>query len=111
MALPETNLLRSFVGALYQFQLFENKQKEQWDALQVTGHARTKFLTAPLFQRMQAVPKYSGFTFSHYELPFPAHYYIPYMRSGLYQLVIRVKGIRVCALHCVREVTSLRIAF
>jgi len=27
------------------------------------------------------------------------------MKSGLYQLVIRVKGIRVCALHCVREVT------
>ena len=33
------------------------------------------------------------------------------MRSGLFQLVICVKGIHVCALHCVREVTSIRIAF
>ena len=45
---------------------------------------------------------YSGFTFSHYDLLFPTRYYIPYVRSGLYQLVIRVKGFRVCALHCVR---------
>jgi len=54
---------------------------------------------------------HSGYTFSHYELPFPACYCIRYVRSGLFQLVIRVKGIRVCALHCVREVTSMRIAF
>jgi len=54
---------------------------------------------------------YSGFTFSHYELPFPTRYCIPYVRSGLYQLIICVKGIRVCALHCVRAVTSIRIAF
>jgi len=44
---------------------------------------------------------YSGFTFSHYDLPFPTRYCIPYVRSGLFQLVIRVKGFRVCALHCV----------
>ena len=44
---------------------------------------------------------YSGFTFSHYDLPFPTRYCIPYVRSGLYQLVICVKGIRVCVLHCV----------
>jgi len=49
---------------------------------------------------------YSGYTFLHYESPFPACDYIPYVRSGLYQLVIRVKRIRVCALHCVRAVTS-----
>ena len=45
---------------------------------------------------------YSGFNFSHYESPFPTRYCIPYVRSDLYQLVIRVKGFRVCALHCVR---------
>ena len=39
--------------------------------------------------------KYSGFNFSHYDLPFPTRYCIPYVRSGLYQLVIRVKGFRV----------------
>jgi len=33
---------------------------------------------------------------------FPTHNCIPYVRSGLSQLVIRVKGFRVCALHCVR---------
>jgi len=53
---------------------------------------------------------YSGFTFSHYDLPFPTRYCIPYVRSGLYQLVIRVKGIRVCALHCVRA-NDLDFAF
>jgi len=36
---------------------------------------------------------------------------IPFVRYGLYQLVIRVKGIRLCTLHCVRAVTSIRIAF
>jgi len=30
-------------------------------------------------------------------LPFPTRYCIPYVRSGLYQLVIRVKGFRVSA--------------
>jgi len=40
---------------------------------------------------------YSGFNFSHYDLPFPTRYSIPYVRSGLYQLVIRVKGFRVSA--------------
>jgi len=40
---------------------------------------------------------YSGFNFSHYDLPFPTRYCIPYVRSGLYQLVIRVKGFRVSA--------------
>ena len=35
---------------------------------------------------------YSGFTFSHYDLPFPTRYCIAYVRSGLYQLVICVKG-------------------
>ena len=49
---------------------------------------------------------YSGFNFSHYDLPFPTHYCIPYVRSGLYQLVIRVKGFRVSAhvldSHCIR---------
>jgi len=43
--------------------------------------------------------------------PLPTRDCIPYMRSGLYQLVICVKGIRVCALHCVRAVTSIRTAF
>ena len=38
-------------------------------------------------------------------------YYVGYMRSGLYHLVIRVKGFRVCALHCVHTVTSFSIAF
>jgi len=51
---------------------------------------------------------YSGFTFSHYDLPFPARYCIPYVRSSLYQLVIRVKGFCVCALHCVRVPLRLR---
>jgi len=49
---------------------------------------------------------YSGFNFSHYDLPFPTHYCIPYVRSGLYQLVIRVKGFCVSAhvldSHCIR---------
>ena len=49
---------------------------------------------------------YSGFTFSHYDLPFPTRYCIPYVRSGLYQLVIRFKGFRVSAddldSHCIR---------
>ena len=49
---------------------------------------------------------YSGFNFSHYDLPFPTGYCIPYVRSGLYQLVIRVKGFRVSAhdldSHCIR---------
>jgi len=49
----------------------------------------------------------SGFTFSHYDLLFPTRYCVPYVRSGLYQLVICVKGIRVCALQCVRAVTSI----
>jgi len=49
-----------------------------------------------------AARMYSGFNFSHYDLPFPTHYCIPYVRSGLSQLVIRVKGFRVCAFHCVR---------
>ena len=40
---------------------------------------------------------YSGFAFSHYDLPFPTRYCIPFVRSGLYQLAIRVKGFRVSA--------------
>jgi len=40
---------RFFAGALYQFQLFENKGKEQSDVRQVTEPSRTKFLAAPLF--------------------------------------------------------------
>ena len=40
---------------------------------------------------------YCGFAFSHYDLPFPTRCCIPFVRSGLYQLVIRVKGIRVSA--------------
>jgi len=51
--------------------------------------------------------EYSGFTFSHYDLPFPTRYCIPYVRSSLYQLVIRIKRFRVCALHCVRTITSI----
>jgi len=39
---------------------------------------------------------YSGFIFSHYGSPFPTRDCILYVRSGLYQLVIRVKGILVC---------------
>jgi len=54
---------------------------------------------------------YSGYAFSHYESSFPTRDCIPIVRSGLYQLVIRIKGIRVCALHCIGEVTSIRIAF
>jgi len=49
---------------------------------------------------------YSGFTFSHYDLPFPTRCCIPYLRSGLYQLVIRVKGFRVFS-----QWPRLRIAF
>jgi len=51
------------------------------------------------------------FAFSYYELPLPTRDCIPHVRSGLYQLVISVKGIRVCALHCVRAVTSFSTAF
>jgi len=40
---------------------------------------------------------YSEFNFSHSDLPFPTRCCIPYVRSGLYQLVIRVKGFRVSA--------------
>ena len=50
---------------------------------------------------------YSGYTFSHSDLPFPARCCIPYVRSGLCQLVIRVKGFRVCALHCDLAITSI----
>jgi len=39
---------------------------------------------------------YNGFTFSHYDLPFPTRYCIPYVKSGLYQLVICVTEF-VCA--------------
>jgi len=56
----------------------------------------------PLIEGQGGQYPYSGFTFSHYDLPFPIRYYISYVRSGLYLLVIRVKGFRVCALHCVR---------
>ena len=49
--------------------------------------------------------RYSGFNFSHYDLPFPTRYCIPFVRSGLYQFVIRVKGFRVSAhdldSHCI----------
>jgi len=38
---------------------------------------------------------------------FPTRDCIPYVRSGLSQLVIRIKGFRVCALHCVRAITSI----
>ena len=55
----------------------------------------------------QSVSQHSGFTFSHYDLPFPTRYCIPYVRSGLYQLVIRVKGFRVCALHCDLAITLI----
>ena len=55
---------------------------------------------------LEEIYLYSGFTFSHYDLPFPTRYCIPYVRSGLYQLVIRVKGFRVSAhdldSHCIR---------
>ena len=40
---------------------------------------------------------HSGFNFSHSDLPFPTRCCIPYVRSGLYQLVMRVKGFRVSA--------------
>jgi len=39
------------------------------------------------------------------------HDCIPFVRSGLYQLVIRVKGIPACAFHCVRAVTSISHCF
>jgi len=48
MVLPETNLLRFFIGALNQFRLFRNKRKEQLDECQVIGPSRIKFLGAPL---------------------------------------------------------------
>jgi len=51
--------------------------------------------------------KYSGFNFSHSDLLFPTRCCIPYVRSGLYQLVIRVKGFRVCTLHCDLTITSI----
>ena len=62
-----------------------------------------------IFQKLlQSLEKrYSGFTFSHYDLSFPTRYCIPCMRSGLYQLVICVKGFRVCALHCFHIITSI----
>jgi len=41
---------------------------------------------------------------------FPTRDCIPYVRSGLSQLAIRVKGFRVCALHCVRA-NDLDFAF
>jgi len=44
---------------------------------------------------------YSGFTFSHYDLPFPTRYCIPYVRSGLYQLhscARRIGGLAVMTL-------------
>jgi len=50
---------------------------------------------------------YSGFNFWHSDLPFPTRCCIPYVRSGLYQLVIRVKGFRVCVLHCDLAITSI----
>jgi len=43
------------------------------------------------------VQQYSGFNFSHYDLPFPTRCCIPFVRSGLYQLVMSVKGFRVSA--------------
>ena len=52
------------------------------------------------------IRQYSGFNFSHYDLPFPTRCCIPYVKSGLYQLVIHVKGIRVRALHCVGAVAD-----
>jgi len=61
-------------------------------------------LSTPIFPWGEFL--YSGFNFSHYNLPFPTRYCIPCMRSGLYQLVIRVKGFRVSAhdldSHCIR---------
>jgi len=59
------------------------------------------------FQNVQLPCIYSGFNFSHSDLPFPTRCCIPYVRSGLYQLVIRVKGFRVCALHCDLAITSI----
>jgi len=38
------------------------------------------------------------FCITNCRLPFSTRDCIPYVRSGLYQLVIPVKGIRVCAL-------------
>ena len=55
------------------------------------------WLFATLLLQHTSPSQYSGFNFSHYDLPFPTRYCIPYVRSGLYQLVIRVKGI-----SCVR---------
>ena len=54
---------------------------------------------------------YSGFNFSHSDLPFPTRCCILYVRSGLYQLVIHVKGFRVCALHCELAITSITAIF
>jgi len=63
------------------------------------------YLRVSYFFRLVRIEcNYSGFNFSHYDLPFPTRYCIPYVRSGLYQLVIRVKGFRVSAhdldTHC-----------
>jgi len=66
-------------------------------------------LTYGLFYKIVATSGYSGYTFSHYESLFPTRDFIPFVWSGLYQLVTCVKGIRVCALHCVRAVTSIHI--
>ena len=63
------------------------------------------------FRSGLSVGRYSAYTFSHYKSPFPTRDCIPYVRSGLYEVVTRVEGIRVCALQCVRAVTSIRIAF
>ena len=83
----------------------ENKLKQQTQGYEMVMFkwvegAQEKFV--PL--HINPEYHYSGFNFSHYDLPFPTRYCIPYVRSGLYQLVIRVKGFRVSAhdlnTHC-----------
>jgi len=53
--------------------------------------------------------KYSGYTFSHYDLPFPTRYCIPYVKSGLHQLVINswvrapLRSRSYLVSHCIRS--------
>jgi len=78
-----------------------------WKLTKQTFFAEIKKILSPF----RCPWPYSGFNFSHYELLFPTCDCIPYVRYGLYQLVIRVKGFRVCVLHSIYAVTSMRIAF
>jgi len=56
------------------------------------------------------VPDIADLTFRITNCRFPTRDCIPHVRFGLSQFVIRVKGFRVCAFHCVRA-NNLDFAF